>query len=61
MLCQRYKFNVQRDFPDPVIAVPVPVRLVGSRRGPVLMFLGLLRRIRVQIGDWDMADVEPYN
>ncbi len=52
MLCQLYKFNVHRDFPAPVIAVPVPVRLVGSWRGLALMFLEPLRkRMRVQIGD----------
>ncbi len=48
MLCQLYKFNILRDSPDPVTAVPVPVRLVGSQRGSVLMFLGPLRRMQVQ-------------
>ncbi len=47
MLCQLYKFNVLRDSPDPVTAIPVPVHLVGGRRGPVLMFLGPLRRMQV--------------
>ena len=37
-----------RDSPDPVTVVPVPVHLVGSRRGPVLMFLGPLRRMQGQ-------------
>ncbi len=48
MLSQLYQFNVLRDSPDPVTVVPVPVRLVGSRRGPMLMFLGPLRRMPVQ-------------
>ncbi len=53
MLCQLYKFTIYRDSPDPVAAVAVAVRLVGSWRGPVLMFLGPLRRVRVQIGDME--------
>ncbi len=45
------QFTIHRDSPDPVTAVPVAVRLVGRWRGPILMFLGLLRRMHVQIGD----------
>ncbi len=49
MACQFYQFNFLRDSPDPVTAVPVC--LVGSRRGPVLMFLGPLRGMQVQNED----------
>ena len=46
------QFTIHRDSLDPITAVAVAVRLVGSWRGPVLMFLGLLRRgMRVQNGD----------
>ncbi len=52
MLYQLYKFNIHRDSPAPVATVPVPVRSSCSWRGPVLMFLGpLRRRMCVQIVD----------